>query len=104
MKSIQMVLYSYFLIYGHTDNSSPIQNIALFNAGRKLDIYDGPKIENVKDASTYAGRKKLSILYTQYFLRDNKSNLDFFNKHKKKDDLADSYLQCLTYYKKKYNA
>ena len=104
MKSIQMVLYSYFLIYGYTDNSSPIQNIALFNAGRKLDIYDGPKIENVKDASTYAGRKKLSILNTQYFLRDNKSKLDFFNKHKKKDDLADCYLQCLTYYKKKYNA
>ena len=25
---------------------------------------------------------------------------EFFTKHKKKDDLADSYLQCLTYYKK----
>lgn len=101
MKSIQMVLYSYFLIYGYTDDNSKITNIALFNAGRKLDIYDGPKIEGVKDSSTYAGRKKLSIIYTQYFLRNNNEKLDFFNKHKKKDDLADSYLQCLTYYKKK---
>lgn len=104
MKSIQMVLYSYFLIYGYTVHDSPIKNIALFNAGRKLDIYDGPKIEGIKDSSTYAGRKKLSIAYTQYFLKENKEKLDFFNKNKKKDDLADSYLQCLTYYKKRYNA
>ena len=104
MKSIQMVLYSFFLIYGYVDEDSSINNIALFNAGRKLDIYDGPKIENVKDATTYAGRKQLSILYTQYFLRENIEKLEFFNKHKKKDDLADCYLQCLTYYKKKLNA
>lgn len=104
MKSIQMVLYSFFLIYGYVEETSSINNIALFNAGRKLDIYDGPKIENVKDASTYAGRKKLSILYTQYFLREKSEKLEFFNKHKKKDDLADCYLQCLTYYKKKLNA
>ena len=31
MKSIQMVLYSYFLIYGYTVHDSPIKNIALFN-------------------------------------------------------------------------
>ena len=44
--------------------------------------------------------EKLSIIYTQYFLRNNNEKLDFLIKHKKKDDLADSYLQCLTYYKK----
>jgi|TARA_B110000971_G_scaffold42603_2_gene41950 hypothetical protein len=101
MKSIQMVLYSFFLINGYTSPSSSITNIALFNASRKLDIYDGPEITDIPDASTYSGRKKLSIAYTQYFLKNNSTKLEFFNKHKKKDDLADSYLQCLTYYKKK---
>ena len=101
MKSIQMVLYSYFLINGYTSSESSISNIALFNAGRKLDIYDGPEITDIPDASTYTGRKKLSIAYTLYFLKNKTEKLDFFNKHKKKDDLADSYLQCLTYYKKK---
>ena len=104
MKSIQMVLYSYFLIYGYVPNDSQISNIALFNAGRKLDIYNGPKIDGIKDQSTYAGRKKLSIEYTKYFLKENPEKLKFFNDHKKKDDLADSYLQCLTFYKKRYNA
>ena len=101
MKSIQMVLYSFFLINGYTSSESSISNIALFNAGRKLDIYNGPEITDIPDASTYSGRKKLSIAYTRYFLKNKQEKLDFFNKHKKKDDLADSYLQCLTYYKKK---
>ena len=101
MKSIQMVLYSYFLINGYTSSESSISNIALFNAGRKLDIYNGPEITDIPDSSTYSGRKKLSIAYTRYFLKNKQEKLDFFNKHKKKDDLADSYLQCLTYYKKK---
>jgi len=103
MKSIQMVLYSYFLIYGITTDNS-LNNIALFNAGRKLDIYNGPEIESNCKAGSYTERKKLSIEYTKCLLKDNSSQLSFFIKHKKKDDLADSYLQCLSYYKKKYNA
>lgn len=100
MKSIQMIVYSFFLIYGVTIEESPIKNIALFNAGRKLDIYDGPPIETEHSNKTYAGRKYLSIEYTKHFLLNNPTKLDFFNKHSKKDDLADAYLQCLTYYKR----
>ena len=103
MKSVQMVLYSFYLIYGITEDNS-INNIALFNAGRKLDIYDGPPIETSCKAGSYTERKKLSIEYTKCILKDKPENLIFFNQHKKKDDLADSYLQCLTYYKKRYNA
>lgn len=100
MKSIQMVLYSYFVMKGCINGD--IKNIAMFNAGRKLEVYDGPKIElreGIKKGS-YAERKYLSIEYTKYLVKDNNEMLEFFNKHKKKDDLADSYLQCLTYYKK----
>ncbi len=100
MKSIQMIIYSFFLIYGVTIEESPVKNIALFNAGRKLDIYDGPDLNTSKDEKTYAGRKALSIEYTRYFLKSFPEKLDFFNKNNKKDDLADAYLQCLTYYKR----
>ena len=41
-------------------------DIALFN-GRKLDIYDGPKLKVLKDASTYAGRKIIYYLYSVFF-------------------------------------
>ena len=103
MKSIQMVLYTYFLIYGITANT-PVNNIALFNAGKKLDFYSGPKIELNCKKNSYTERKKLSIEYTKCIIKDKVTDLAFFNQHIKKDDLADSLLQCLTYYKKKHNA
>jgi len=93
MKSVQMFIYSYCLIHG-------VHNIALFNANKKLDIYDGDEIDT-KGKSGYALRKYLSIEYTKYFLRKNEFNekLEYFEKNKKMDDLADCYLQGLTYYK-----
>ena len=56
--------------------------------------------DNIKKG-TYKDRKYRSIEYTKYFLRNDKDNRDFLI-NTKKDDLADSYLQCLTYYKKNY--
>jgi hypothetical protein len=49
MKSIQMILYSYFLILGKIignseKNSSYIEKIDFCSASNKLKIYDGPKI------------------------------------------------------------
>lgn len=100
MKSIQMVLYTYFVINGCVNGS--IKDIIMFNAGRKLEVYNGPEIElkeGIKKGS-YAERKYLSIEYTLNLIKEDNSMYEFFTKHKKKDDLADSYLQCLTYYKK----
>ena len=93
MKSVQMFIYAHCLISG-------AKNIALFNANKKLDIYDGPEIDT-KGKSGYTLRKYLSVEYTKYFLKKNEfnENLEYFEKNKKKDDLADCYLQGLTYYK-----
>tara|TARA_B100000941_G_C28432328_1_gene514939 strand:- start:372 stop:1097 length:726 start_codon:yes stop_codon:yes gene_type:complete len=101
MKSIQMVIYSYFLIYGVTADN-PISNIALFNAGKKLDFYDGPSIDCDHIKNDYSKRKYKSIKITEYLLKNDSHYLNFFNKSKKKDDLADSYIQCLTYHKKNF--
>ena len=49
MKSIQMILYSYFLILGKVIGNgeitkSYIENIDFCSASNKLKVYDGPKI------------------------------------------------------------
>ena len=98
MKSIQMILYSYFLIKGIKDNNSNIEKVEFISPMNKLKVYDGPKLE-FKVKSKYTIRKKKGIAHCRYFLENNEK-LSFFNSNKKKDDLADSFLQALYYIKK----
>jgi len=46
MKSIQMIVYSYFLMYGKVLNNDEnhIKNIDFCNASNKLKVYKGPVI------------------------------------------------------------
>lgn len=97
MKSIQIIIYSYFSIRGLTDNKTTSE-IVLMSASNKMKVYDGPPIE-LAVKSKYTRNKKLAILHTQYILKDA-NKLAFFNTHKKKDDLADAFLQGLFYIKK----
>jgi hypothetical protein len=142
MKSIQMILYSYFLILGKVigngeNSTSYIDKIDFCSASNKLKIYDGPPIileekkkrcvtkkdknieekiqENIEEKSQeiklsdnkvkkssaikYGDKKKLAIEHAKYFLKDNLNYMDFFMNHKKKDDLSDSFLQGLYYFK-----
>ena len=119
MKSIQMILYSYFLILGKVigngvESKSYIEKADFCSAGNKLKVYDGPEIilkkknvkEEVKDevkkssSVKYADKKKLAIEHAKYFLqKQDPKYLEFFETHKKKDDLADSFLQGLYYFK-----
>ena len=50
----------------------------------------------------YADKKRLAIEHAKYFLKDSPEYVDFFNNHKKKDDLSDSFLQGLYYLSKNY--
>jgi hypothetical protein len=156
MKSIQMILYSYFLILGKVigngdKSNSYIQSIDFCSASNKLKVYDGPEIvleEKIKKVSKtkakkdllenkikdehkdehkvdddnkeeikiqdsdkevknkkgssvkYADKKRLAIEHSKYYLKENPDFINFFNEHKKKDDLADSFLQGLYYIKK----
>jgi hypothetical protein len=91
MKSIQIMLYSYFLI-----KNKNIKIIKLLNASNKLKVYKG-KISNeehetlskIKDK--YRRNKMTAILHASLMI-DDKDILNYFNSHKKKDDLADAYL------------
>lgn len=87
MKSIQMLLYGYYLMHNANE-------IHLLNATQKMKVYDGPPIEcQIKD--THERNKYLAKEYCKYFLKDNLEKLAYFNSYDKKDDLADTYLQGL---------
>jgi hypothetical protein len=46
---------------------------------------------------TYDGRKELAVMHSEILLKNDKTHLDYFKSQKKKDDLADSFLQGLCY-------
>ena len=67
MKSIQMMIYSYFLINGITNSLSPIENLEMINARNKLKAYKGPEIKcEIKDK--YKRTKFLGIEYCKIMI------------------------------------
>ena len=93
MKSIQMILYSYFLIEGMCSDTSSIESIQMINARNKLKAYSGPPIPcDIKDK--YKKTKFLGIQYCDAMIGDQEDTwTHLFATSKKKDDLADAYLQ-----------
>ena len=103
MKTIQMLLYSYFLINGVTSEGSPLDTIEMINARNKLKAYTGPPIEcTIKDK--YKRTKFLGIEYCNQMINENDKIEDkykeLFKNSKKKDDLSDAYLQGMYWFKK----
>ena len=102
MKSIQIMIFSYFLINNFVSKEDNIiSDILLISAKNKLKVYDGPDIsDQYKIKNSYALTKKLAIKYCEYMIKHDKEKSDFFSNHSKKDDLADSFLQGAYYLKK----
>jgi len=84
MKNIQGMITMYFIQKG--------SNVVYWNSGNKLRF--------MKMKTTYKERKKLSILVTNCIVKEFYPTHDI-SKHKKKDDLADCFLQLLDYLVKK---
>lgn len=85
MKSIQMLLYSYFLM------KNPKAELTFISASSKLKFnIKTDKVKEIKNGkkNKYQKNKLLGIEYCEHFIGEN----DFFNSHSKRDDLADSYL------------
>lgn len=91
MKSIQMMLYSYFLI------KSKHIKLEMINARNKLKAYKGEPIPcDIKDR--YKKNKFLAIEYCKkMILEEDNKFIELFDNSKKKDDLSDSYLQGIYY-------
>ena len=105
MKSVQILLFA-SLWMRKEDGVIDIGKMAMFSARNKLEAYDGPEIDFSHIKTKYTRTKKLSIAYTKYMLVESEQSQEMkelFENSKKKDDLADAYLQGLTYIKKKVN-
>jgi len=101
MKSIQMIIYTFFVIDGVMNELSNIENVHMVNARNKLKVYKGPKIECNKKGK-YAQNKYLSIEYTKEMIKEEDEYFqELFKDSKKKDDLADAYLQGIYWIEKK---
>jgi hypothetical protein len=100
MKSIQMVLYSYYLLRDVMATDGKVKDIILMNATNKLKVYDGPVIEcEIKDK--HKRNKVLGKQYCDYMMEKNVETDEwkaYYKSHKKQDDLADCYLQALYYH------
>ena len=85
MKSIQGMITFYYISKGNS-------NIIYWNPINKLKRY------NQKTKKTYTQRKKDSVSITKLLIQEHYGYFEtYFNSHKKKDDLADCFLQLIDY-------
>jgi len=91
MRTMSTALYVYFLLRIQHEQNRPIK-IQFYPAKHKLKCCD-ITIEH-KTKCKYRQNKNLGIVHTRHLL---KSHNDFFEKNKKKDDLADCFLQAYSY-------
>lgn len=108
MKSVQMLLYSYFIINGIMD-ANPDMYIKCYAANKKnnlINLLEEDERNIIKEriklikGNEYAKRKKETIYITEILLNqfhdENMFKIKFKNA-KKQDDLADSFLMTLYY-------
>jgi hypothetical protein len=99
MKTIQGMISQYFIM-------NDTEHIEFVSSINKLKYDALPQSENTQLVKNdYKTRKKQGISKCLEFLTKDyrfNNNLDFFNTHKKKDDLSDSFLQGLWYINNKH--
>ena len=109
MKSMQMFLYSYYLM-NILDSNIELSNKKLqcYCASKKLDMIkylpedEQTAITTFIETVTnpYQKNKKMAIMMVEVLLKNNAKWLEYYKSHPKKDDLADSLLMTLHYFTK----
>lgn len=93
MKTVQGMLAQYFIM---KNNNIGIEFVSSVNKLKGL--------QGEKEDMDYKGRKKLGVQCCKdQLIGENVGWLPFFNSHKKKDDLADCFLQGIWYLNKGVN-
>ena len=100
MRIIAGCLQTYFFIRGVVDSENKIKVIKFYSPKNKLKCYNSKEpLEITEGGNKYSQTKKAGIVICEkLLLQDNSDFIPFFKSNKKRDDLADSYLQGLTYY------
>ena len=103
MRMISTAIYVYFTLRLNYENSKKTK-ILYYSAKNKLKICNSTEILDSKTKSktkqnrkkNYYLNKKAAVEETRILICDT-GFLNYFEKNKKKDDLADCYLQALAY-------
>jgi len=107
MKSIATTIYDYYLMRGIIDKSitkSNISQVKFMSPSNKLKLADDGdtkqliKAKGTDDTKAYKLTKSLGIKYCLELTNHLDTWQTHFNSHKKKDDLADAFLQGAYFY------
>jgi hypothetical protein len=98
MKTVQGMIAQYFIM------KDTNQRIEFFSSANKLKQFEDKKEgKGGKEVTSYSDRKKMGVTKCLELLQEDSSNsslIEYFNSHKKKDDLADCYLQACAFIKR----
>ena len=98
MKSMQMLILGYF---ARAYLDTPAVDIRMFQPRDKLSVYRGEPVACALK-SAYSRRKRLAVEYTRRMLGPETARRTGFDVSKKKDDLADAYLQAATFVRREF--
>jgi hypothetical protein len=96
MKTIQMIIYSYFQYKKFKEGQ--ITDVLLISANKKTA--DHPydiDMTLCKSANKYTQRKWKSIKLTEEYIQNNTELKEFLSSYKKKDDICDAFLQAIAW-------
>ena len=97
MKTLQGMIAQYFIMRGNS-------RIAFISSANKLKLFTKTETESKtsKSKTSYSERKKAGVAIVKDLLSHNNTTwLPIFLTHKKKDDLADAFLQGVWFLNKK---
>ena len=96
MRVVAQTIITYFIMKNKELNLNI--NVKPYSPKHKLKCYNGPEPE-FKVKSKYQQRKKMSIFHCSELIKEDQEQefIDYFKNSKKKDDLADSFLQGLSF-------
>lgn len=102
MKSIQMMIYSYYQMRRHWEGI--VKNVHMVSASQKLlnHPYEIPQelLDTMKNKKPYEITKWKSVQITKKYIEDDEELKKLFDSYKKCDDMGDSCLQCISWLNK----
>jgi hypothetical protein len=108
MKSVQMFLYSYFIMRGMIGTERPVEDVLCYTASNKIEIKKllpdttgkqlAERLAKIKDQ--YRQNKETAIFLAEHYMNTNPKWGAMWSSSKKQDDLADSLLMTIHYLEK----
>jgi hypothetical protein len=98
MKSLQMMIYSYFQLRRHWEGF--VSSVFMISASQKLLGHTHVIADPPKPKTGYQLNKWRAVQFAEVYIKDCEELVTLFRSHKKKDDLSDAFLQGVSWARK----